>query len=173
MKCFENGIGPIDIASLSPSLASWSNLGDNDLSFQLPSRFTSSKTDSDFEESTDGSLKTDPLYCMGCRAHKDECLLGHIPSPMIMIMENNKPHHLHRNVDWVKAAHLYKLNESSCKGNNKCGKNLQRIFGRICLKSISTKYCKKFRNLPVRVDIEVLGQYWHHPPGAPDIQTKR
>ena len=50
-------------------------------------------------------------------------------------------------------------------------KNWQRIFGKICLKSISAKYCKKIRNSPVRVDIEVLGQYWHHPPGAPDIQT--
>ena len=40
MKCIENDkhicIGPIDTASLSPSLASWSNLGDNDLSFHLP-----------------------------------------------------------------------------------------------------------------------------------------
>ena len=49
--------------------------------------------------------------------------------------------------------------------------NVQQIFGKICLKSITAKYCKKSRNLPVRVDIEVLGQYWHHPPGAPDIQT--
>ena len=50
-------------------------------------------------------------------------------------------------------------------------KNFQRFFGRICPKSMSAKYCRKIRNSPVRVDIEVLGQYWHHPPGAPDIQT--
>ena len=60
---------------------------------------------------------------------------------MIMLMKNYKPHHLHRNVDWIKAAHLYKLNE--CSIHAKVIINVKKKLSTVFWQDLPQKYVRK------------------------------